>query len=330
MPDGESGRAPPGGGGTGLPVGLSGPRAAGAPAAGRGCVGRNRRMGVRRRSAVSARACARDDAPRLGRRWRRSGSRLSWLRLAGHLRDGSTLGSGDHRIGGGRLTFGRHRRRRAERRLAGRRRRCGGRRCGARCGRCGAASGAVGCGRRARRRARSGAWSVGAASATSVAAGVAVSSARRCGLCVGLVRRRDLRLRRLFVAAAFFAAVVFFAAVFFFAAAFFLAAFLTGFGSSGCSSRVRPSRSARRRSMSAYASCRDDEGALAATPAAPARSSTSLLVIPSSLASSWTRIFFAGTFRFNLSLSSFPHRCVDQLVCCSSCRSASRMASTSW
>ena len=132
-------------------------------------------------------------------------------------------------------------------------------------------------------------------------------------------------------AAVFFLAGAFFlaAAVFFLAGAFFLTALLTGFGSSGCSSRVKPSRSARRRSMSAYASCREDEGALAATPAAPARSSTSLLVIPSSLASSWTRIFFAGTFRFNLSLSSFPHRCVDQLVRCSSSRSAARMASRS-
>jgi hypothetical protein len=53
------------------------------------------------------------------------------------------------------------------------------------------------------------------------------------------------------VAVDFFAAVFFFAGVFFFAAALFLEAFLTGFGSSGCSSRVRPSRSARRRSMSA-------------------------------------------------------------------------------
>jgi hypothetical protein len=43
------------------------------------------------------------------------------------------------------------------------------------------------------------------------------------------------------------------------AAAFFAAAFFTGLGSSGCSGRVRPSRSARRRRRSACASMSVDE-----------------------------------------------------------------------
>jgi hypothetical protein len=77
------------------------------------------------------------------------------------------------------------------------------------------------------------------------------------------------------------------------AAAFLAAAFLTGFGSSGCSSRVRPSRTARRRIMSAYASLSDDEWLFTGTPSADARSIASAFVIPSSLASSCTRMFFA-------------------------------------
>ncbi len=86
------------------------------------------------------------------------------------------------------------------------------------------------------------------------------------------------------------------------------AAFLVGFvalpgfsGSGGCASRVRPSRTARRRTMSAYASANDDEWLLTGTPSALARSTVSALVMPSSCASSCTRMFFA-TLRFNLSL----------------------------
>jgi hypothetical protein len=70
-----------------------------------------------------------------------------------------------------------------------------------------------------------------------------------------------------FLAGAFFA-TAFFAAAFFaglaspssvvFAAAFF-AAFLTGFGSSGCTSRFKPSRSARERTRSACCSMMVDD-----------------------------------------------------------------------
>ena len=112
--------------------------------------------------------------------------------------------------------------------------------------------------------------------------------------------------------AAVFLAGAFLAAAFFFAAVFFAAVFLTGFTSSGCSSRVNSSRSARRITMSAYASASDDEGPFAATPSTPQRPRTSAFVIPRSLASSWILIFFAATLRFNLSQSSFPRRCVNE------------------
>jgi hypothetical protein len=68
---------------------------------------------------------------------------------------------------------------------------------------------------------------------------------------------------------------------------------LACFGSSGCSVRVRPSRSARRRTRSACASSMPEECVLTPMPNARERSSVSLFVIPSSLASSWTRIFAA-------------------------------------
>jgi membrane protein implicated in regulation of membrane protease activity len=91
-----------------------------------------------------------------------------------------------------------------------------------------------------------------------------------------------------FLAGAFFAAA-FFAAVFlagfsvsssvdfaaaFFGAAFF-AAFLTGFASAGCSSRINPSRSARRRTRSACCSMTVDDWVLTAIPNLPQRSSIS-------------------------------------------------------
>ena len=85
----------------------------------------------------------------------------------------------------------------------------------------------------------------------------------------------------------------------FLAAAFFAGAFST-LGSSGCSSRVSPSRTARRRTMSEYASLSDDEWLFTGTPRTPQRSTTSWFVIPSSLASSCSRMFFA-TSSFNLS-----------------------------
>ena len=64
--------------------------------------------------------------------------------------------------------------------------------------------------------------------------------------------------------------------------------------SSGCTSRVRPSRSARRRTRSACASMMPEEWLLTPMPRASQRSKTSLFVIPSSRANSNTRIFFAA------------------------------------
>ncbi len=66
---------------------------------------------------------------------------------------------------------------------------------------------------------------------------------------------------------------------------------------SGCTSRRRPSASARRRMRSAWASSMDADGLEAPIPSFWARPSNSLLVSPSSLESSCTRIFFcAKTF----------------------------------
>jgi hypothetical protein len=96
-----------------------------------------------------------------------------------------------------------------------------------------------------------------------------------------------------FFAGAFFAAV-FLAAVLSspsspapdFAAAFFR----VGFDSStGCCSRIKPSRSARARTRSACASIIDDEMPFTGMSRLPHRSINSWLVMPSSLASSWTR-----------------------------------------
>ena len=82
----------------------------------------------------------------------------------------------------------------------------------------------------------------------------------------------------------------------------FAAAFtgFAGFSSTGCSARISPSRSARRRTRSACASSMLDEWLFTPIPSATARSSVSLLVIPSSLASSWRRIF-AGKGAVSLS-----------------------------
>ena len=89
------------------------------------------------------------------------------------------------------------------------------------------------------------------------------------------------------------------------AAAFFVVfeaalAGLAGFTSSGCSGRISPSRSARRRTRSACASSMLEEWLFTPMPSATERSSVSLLVIPSSLASSWRRIF-AGKVAVSLS-----------------------------
>ncbi len=76
------------------------------------------------------------------------------------------------------------------------------------------------------------------------------------------------------------------------AAAFFVAFLFSGLGSSGWASRIRPSFAARRRTRSAWASMRVDEWLFTSIPIAMVRSTISLFVIPSSLASSCTRMFF--------------------------------------
>lgn len=72
-----------------------------------------------------------------------------------------------------------------------------------------------------------------------------------------------------------------------------LAALGAALGSSGCWSRTSPSRWALRRRRSAWASTIDDEWLRAPIPSAPQRSRISLLDIPSSRASSYTRMFLA-------------------------------------
>jgi hypothetical protein len=107
------------------------------------------------------------------------------------------------------------------------------------------------------------------------------------------------------------ATAVFCAAATFLAAAFLVGAFLLAaalsaladstassvadmrLGASGWRSRTRPSRWARRRTRSACASSMPEECVLTPMPNARQRSRHSLLVSPSSLASSWTRIFAA-------------------------------------
>lgn len=70
-----------------------------------------------------------------------------------------------------------------------------------------------------------------------------------------------------------------------------------GATSSGCCSRRSPSASALRRTRSAWASSMDDEALFTPIPRVCERSRISLLVMPSSRASSCTRIFFvAKTF----------------------------------
>jgi len=80
-------------------------------------------------------------------------------------------------------------------------------------------------------------------------------------------------------------------------AAFFFAGLLrAGFASSGCWSRMSPSRSAFRRTRSACASMMLEECVFTPMPSDRHRSRHSLFVKPSSLASSWTRSF-AAKFR---------------------------------
>jgi hypothetical protein len=75
-------------------------------------------------------------------------------------------------------------------------------------------------------------------------------------------------------------------AAFLAAGAAFLAAFFAGAGSSGWTGRRNPSASALRRTRSACASSMEDEWLLTPIPRERASSSPSLLVRPSSLASS--------------------------------------------
>jgi hypothetical protein len=78
------------------------------------------------------------------------------------------------------------------------------------------------------------------------------------------------------------------------AAAFLAEAFFTGFGSSGDTSRVSPSRFALRRTRSAWGSTTLDEWLFTPMPSDSQRSRHSLFVSPSSLASSYTRMFPAN------------------------------------
>jgi len=105
------------------------------------------------------------------------------------------------------------------------------------------------------------------------------------------------------------AAAAGFAAAFLGSAAFLAGAFFAFGGSSGWTSRMRPSRSALRRTRSACASSMLEECVLTPIPSERQRSSVSLFVMPSSFASSCTRIFgakflvqsFAGVVVFNRS-----------------------------
>ena len=80
----------------------------------------------------------------------------------------------------------------------------------------------------------------------------------------------------------------------FLTAAFFAAAFFAGFSSSGWASRFNPSRSALRRTRSACASSIEDDTLRTSMPIVFDRSSASLFVSPSSLASSAIRIFLTA------------------------------------
>jgi len=73
-----------------------------------------------------------------------------------------------------------------------------------------------------------------------------------------------------------------------------LAALVDFAASSGCTTRRSPSASARRRIRSAWASSIEAEGLDAPMPSFWASASNSLLVKPSSLESSCTRIFFSA------------------------------------
>ena len=166
--------------------------------------------------------------------------------------------------------------------------------------------------------ARGGAVSVGT-SADASTAGTEAFAAAAASSAVGASPSIDLPTCPASAsgAAAFFAVFGFAsdpsAATFFAAACFLAGAFLPGLTSSGCTSRFNPSRSARRVTMSAYASASEDDGPLAATPSTPHRSRTSTFVIPSSFASSWILIFFAATLSIQPFTVVFASRMLESM-----------------
>ena len=83
----------------------------------------------------------------------------------------------------------------------------------------------------------------------------------------------------------------------------------SGSSSGGWWSRISPSRSARRRTRSACASTTLDEWLLSPIPSASQRSSVSLLVRPSSRASSYSRIFAGKCSLSPSGLSIGRHGC---------------------
>ena len=108
-----------------------------------------------------------------------------------------------------------------------------------------------------------------------------------------------------------------FLAATFLAAAFLVAAFLVVFGScsGGCSSRLRPSLCALRRTRSACASTMLEEWLFTPIPNASVNSRVSLLVSPSSRASSYTRIFDGTFWRISLrSVVEFSSAVAPQVV----------------
>jgi hypothetical protein len=175
------------------------------------------------------------------------------------------------------------------------------------------AGGAAGAGSAAAAAGRSAGVSAGrgcAGVSVDSAAGAAGScSGCRAGACAsGAASAAGAAAAAAFLAGASLAGA--FLAATFFAGAFLAAAFLAaalspsevstgspvaalGLGASGWRSRTRPSRCARRRTRSACASSMPEECVLTPMPNARQRSRHSLLVSPSSLASSWTRIFAA-------------------------------------
>ena len=133
------------------------------------------------------------------------------------------------------------------------------------------------------------------ASSASVSAGAGATGATSASTSTALVTRNfgaGFSLAPSLGAGSTTASVAFVAFVALVAFVAFVA--FTAFGSSGTTSRRRPSASALRRMRSACASSIEAEGLVAPIPSFWARPSNSLLVSPSSLESSCTRIFFCA------------------------------------